>query len=147
MNLHTAREIAHQVTKMAEAVTVYYAHFPHDYQLDESSPAKAWKLYQKFMNRQARVAMLLDRDAVSTPFTRWERWWERCDVMRIALVNELAHEAMRLVERAAYLQAIGAELRHEDSLRTIQEGIAGMLHPVTRQQALSHVVAEAQHDV
>jgi len=143
MDLRTARDIAKQVTRMAETVTAYYAHFPHDYHLSENSPADAWKLYQKFMERQAKIAMLLDRDAITTPFTRWERWWERCDVMRISTVNELAQETMRLVERAAYLQATGESTIREEGLRHIQETIAGMLHPTTRQQALSHVVSEA----
>lgn len=142
MDLHTAREISKQITHMAEAVTTYYANFAPNYRLTEESPAHAWKMYQAFMQRQAEIAVLLDSDAVATPFTRWERWWERCDVMRIALVNELAQEGMRLVERAAYLEAIGAESRQEQGLRNIQEAIAGMLHPTTRQQALSHVVFE-----
>lgn len=142
MNLQTAREVTKHIARMAETVTTFYAHYPHDYALDETSPARAWKLYQDFMQRQARIAMLLDRDACATPFSRWGRWWEKADVMRLALVHELAHEGMRLVERAAYLQAIGAETRNEDGMRAIQEGIAGMLHPVTRQQALSHVVTE-----
>ncbi len=142
MNLHTAREISTQITRMAEAVTRYYANFPPHYRLTEESPAEAWKMYQEFMQRQAKIAMLLDRDPVATPFTRWERWWERCDVMRIALVNELAQEGMRLVERAAYLEAIGQDPRQEQGLRSIQEAIAGMLHPTTRQQALSHVIYE-----
>lgn len=143
MDLRTARNISKQITRMAEDVTTYYAHFPHDYHLSESSPPQAWKLYQDFMQRQAKIAMLLDRDSISTPYTRWERWWERYDVMRIATVNELAQEGMRLVERVAYLEAIGDNTRREEGLRNIQEGIAGMLHPITRQQALSHVVTEA----
>lgn len=138
MNVVKAQKIAQHVAKIAELATSFHARFGTNFRLNEESPAQAWEMYRSFMAEQAQIAALLDLDALAKPYYRWEKWWERRDVMNTGLVNELATEAIRLVERAAYIEAVG-EAASEDAMRVIQEGIAGLLHPMTRQLGLDHV--------
>lgn len=138
MNVNTAQQIAAHIAKMAAITATFSAEFGAEYQLTEHSPERAWDLHHHFMAEQASIANLLDSKAIANPFFRYERWWERRPMMNIALVNELASTAMRLVENTAYLTAKEALHAEAPSIRTIQESIAGMLHPVTRQKGLSN---------
>lgn len=131
MKIQHAHQIAEHISKIAEIASTFYARYGSDYRLDDNSPAEAWALYRRFMNEQAEVASLLDTDALDKPFIRYERWWERRDVITSGLVNELAAEALRLIENSAYLTATGGD-SNSRSLRNIQEAIAGLLHPATR---------------
>lgn len=134
MNIKSAHKIAKQVAKIAEVAAAFYAQYGSDYKMTENSPASAWDLYREFMARQAKIVNLLDENAVNQAHVRWEAWWKRRDVINIALVNHLSSETFRLIERAAYLDAL-----HEDSqssLMGIQETIAGLLHPTTRLKTL-----------
>lgn len=134
MTIQNAEKIAQHVTRIAQIATKFYAHFGSDYRMSEDSPALAWDLYREFMNEQARVASLLDSRALDKPFIRYEKWWERRDVINPGLVNEMASETLRLVEHEAYLDAIGENPDESISLLGIQESLAGMLHPATRRQ-------------
>ena len=130
MNVKNAHKIAKQVAKIAEVVAAFHAQYGSDYKINENSPASAWDLYHEFMKRQAKIVKLLDAEAVNQAHVRWERWWERRDVISIALVNHLSSETFRLIERAAYLNAKSEE--SQTSLLGIQETIAGLLHPQIR---------------
>jgi hypothetical protein len=130
MNTQNAQKIAKQIGKIAEVASTFYALYGSDYKLKETSPKQAWELYNEFMTRQSKVANLLDANAVENAHIRWEAWWERRDVINIALVNHLSSEAFRLIERAAILEARGEVTA--DSMRRIQETIAGLLHPSVR---------------
>jgi hypothetical protein len=130
MNVKNAHKIAKHVAKIAEVAAAFHAQYGSDYKINENSPASAWDLYNKFMERQAKIVKLLDEEAVHQAHVRWEAWWERRDVISIALVNHLSSETFRLIERAAYLNAKSEE--SQNSLLGIQETIAGLLHPRTR---------------
>jgi hypothetical protein len=130
MNTQTAQKIAKHVAKIAEVTTIFYAKYGRDYKMTADSPQAAWDLYQEFMARQAKIVTLLDEEAVQQAHVCWEAWWERRDVMNVALVNHLSSETFRLIERSAYLDAV--EENSRTSLNTIQETIAGLLHPKTR---------------
>lgn len=142
MNIKTAKKIHKQVAQLAEVATTFYAHYGSNYRMTEDSPSNAWDLYQEFMMRQAHIADLLSNRAVATPYIRWERWWENRDVMNIGLVNELGTEALRLVERVSYLTATGKTTTYEFSVEAIEQTIAGLLHPMTRQQRLAHAISD-----
>jgi hypothetical protein len=134
MTIRNAEQIVQHVTRIAQIATKFYALFGSDYRMSENSPARAWDLYREFMNEQALIASLLDSRALDKPFIRYEKWWERRDVINTGLVNEMASETLRLVEHAAYLEAIGEKPDDSISLLGIQESLAGMLHPATRRQ-------------
>ena len=136
MNTRNAQAIVQHVAEIAEVASAFYANYGKDYKMSADSPAEAWKMYRKFMELQAEVASLLDVEAIRNAHVRWEPWWERRDVINIALVNHLSSETFRLIERAAYLNARGVDATH--SMRGIQETIAGLLHPTTRLQTLEH---------
>jgi hypothetical protein len=147
MNRQKAQQIASRVTKIAEIATTFYAHYGSDYRMTEDSPPRAWELYRRFMNEQASVASLLDARALQKPFIRYEKWWERRDVINPGLVNEMAAEALRLVEQTAYLSAIKGNPEDAVGLLGIQEALAGMLHPATRRQDVNHTDDELQEAV
>jgi hypothetical protein len=134
MNIKQAHKIAKHVAKIAEVAATFYAQYGSDYKMTENSPKPAWELYREFMARQAKIVKLLDETAIHQAHVRWEPWWERRDVMNIALVNHLSSETFRLIERAAYLDALRED--SQASLIGIQETIAGLLHPKTRHKAL-----------
>ncbi|MEL7434915.1 MAG: hypothetical protein AAFN11_13300 [Chloroflexota bacterium] len=138
MNVQSAKKIHKRVAQLAETATIFYAKFGANYQMTEDSPARAWELYKDFMTRQAQIASLLSNRAIANPYVRWERWWENRDVMNIALVNELGTEALRLVERVSYLHATNQPTANELSIEALEQSIAGLLHPITRQQKLAH---------
>jgi len=146
MNVKRAQEIAGRVARLAAIATTFCARYGRDYRLTDESPAAAWELYQQLMTEQTQIAQLLDTSSLANAYVRWGKWWESRDVINTGLVNEMANEAFRLVEHAAYLDALGADKRREDGLRVIQEMIAGLLHPVARQQGIErsgHALAEA----
>lgn len=136
MNTQRAHHIAEHISKIAEIASTFYARYGSDYRLSDDSPAEAWDLYRHFMNEQAEVASLLDANALANPFIRYERWWERRDVITSGLVNELASEGLRLVENSAYVTATGGD-GNARSLMNIQEAIAGLLHPATRRHNIN----------
>lgn len=141
MNVNKAKKIAHRVAKIAELSSTFYAHYGSSYRLSDDSPPEAWELYRQIMAEQATIASLLDTRALENPYVRYEAWWQRRDVINPALVNELATETMLLVERAAY-QAVRMDAATQtDSMYVLQEGIAGFLHPATRQKAVTNPVA------
>jgi hypothetical protein len=137
MNVNRAQEIAGRVAKLAVIATTFAARYGRDYRMTSESPAEAWNLYHQCMAEQAQIAQLLDRKSLANAYVRWGKWWECRDMINTGLVNEMATEAFRLVEHAAYLDALGSDVRREDGLRVIQEVIAGLLHPSTRQDDLA----------
>ena len=104
MNTKDAQTIAKHVAKIAGVAAAFYASYGGDYKINEDSPAQAQDLYRKLMARQAKIAKLLDAEAVINAHVRWEAWWERRDVMSIALVNHLSSETFRLIERGCLSQ-------------------------------------------
>ncbi len=147
MNRKNAQQIANRITKIAEIATTFYAYYGSDYRMSEDSSPRAWQLYRKFMNEQASVASLLDGRALQKPFIRYEKWWERRDVINPGLVNEMAAEALRLVEKTAYLNAVEGSTENAIGLLGIQESLAGMLHPTTRRQDVNRTDDELQEAV
>lgn len=129
MDQKRAQKIIKHITKLASVISTFHATYGADYALNEESPKEAWALYSKSMAQQAKIANYLDGDALYRPHSRWGHWWERNDIMPIALINEMASDAMLLVERTAYALANEAS---PEATHIIQEGIAGMLHPATR---------------
>lgn len=136
MTIEQARRISERVSSIAELSAVFFARHGSSYRMGSDTPAQSWELYREFMAQQARIASLLDHEALLNPNVRYERWWERRDVINPALVNELSAEATRLLERCAYLQGRNDEAAHE-SLLAIQQTIAGLLHPMTRMSGIS----------
>jgi hypothetical protein len=122
MNIKSARKIAKHVAKIAEVSAAFQAKYGCDYKMTENSPAEAWELYNAFVALQDKIAILLDAEAVNKAHVRWEAWWERRDVINVALVNHLSGETWR---EAAPTSLLG-----------IQETIAGLLHPATRHKAV-----------
>jgi hypothetical protein len=133
MNIKSARKIAKHVAKIAEVAAAFHAKYGCDYKMTENSPTEAWDMYREFMTLQDKIVALLDAEAVNKAHVRWEAWWERRDVISVALVNQLSGEVFRLIERAAYLDA--RQEAAPTSLLGIQETIAGLLHPTTRNKS------------
>lgn len=139
MNINRARKIHCAIASIAELASSYNATYGSNTRITENSSADAQNIYQRFMAEQANIASLLDTKPVNTPYLRWEKWWESRDVMNIGLVNELASAALRLVEHIACLEAMGKNPDTEASVCSLQETIAGLLHPIARQQALENL--------
>lgn len=135
MNPKRAQKVAKHITRLADTVSTFHATYGSNHTMSEASPPAAWTLYSQSMAHQAKIASYLDGDALLRPHSRWGRWWERCDIMPVALVNEMAQDALLLVERTAYATATGRSI---ETTQIIQESIAGMLHPATRQRDVVH---------
>jgi hypothetical protein len=135
MDIKSARKIAKHVAKIAEVAAAFHAKYGCDYKMSENSPEEAWELYREFMTLQDKIVTLLDAEAVGKAHVRWEAWWERRDIISIALVNHLSSEVFRLIERAAYLDA--RQETAPTSMLGIQETIAGLLHPATRHKSVA----------
>jgi len=140
MDVKTAQQIAGCVAKIAELATTFCATYGKDYRVSDDSPAHAWALYRQLMATQTQIASLLDSQALANPNIRWEHWWQKRDVINIGLVNELAMETIRLIERAAYLDALKQEqaVDRADEPSLLEANIAGLLHPAVRQRQLGH---------
>jgi hypothetical protein len=139
MNITRARKIHCAIASIAELASSYNARYGSNTRISENSPAGAHEIYERFMTEQANIAVLLDTKPVNAPYMRWEKWWESRDVMNIGLVNELATAALRLVEHIACLEAMGKNPDNEASVCSLQETIAGLLHPAARQQGLENL--------
>lgn len=139
MNINNARRIHCTIAKLAELSAFYHARFGNHHRITADSPTEAVELYQAFMNEQGQLASLLDNKALAAPYTRWEKWWEHRAVMSIALVNELSEATLRLLEHIAYLEAMGKNPDNETSVCSLQETIAGMLHPQAREAGQSSI--------
>jgi hypothetical protein len=134
MNTNRAYKIHCAIANIAALASSYNARYGSNTRINDKSPADAVEIYNRFMEEQANIAILLDVKAVNAPYLRWEKWWESRDVMNIGLVNELAAAALRLVEHIACIEAMGKNPDTEASVCSLQESIAGMLHPQARQQ-------------
>jgi hypothetical protein len=139
MNIVRARKIHCTIASIAELASSYNARFGTQNRINDNSPAEAVEIFNQFMAEQANIARLLDAKPLSAPYLRWEKWWESRDVMNIGLVNELAAAALRLVEHLACLEAMGKNPDTEASVCSLQEAIAGMLHPQAREQGQNSV--------
>src|SRR5688572_10198760 len=144
MNIVRARKIHCSIASIAELASSYNARFGSQTRITDKSPAEAVEIFNRFMAEQAIIASLLDTKPVNAPYLRWEKWWESRDVMNIGLVNELATAALRLVEHLACLEAMGKNPDTEASVCSLQEAIAGLLHPTARQQALENLTGGYQ---
>jgi hypothetical protein len=138
MNTEISHKIVSHVSKIVSIASAFHAKFGRDYRLDNNSPAQAWELYRKFMSEQNTIASLLETEAIEKPYSRYGEWWERRDMIDCGLLNELAAEANTLVERVAYLEAMGRSTVDNATLIVVQQAIAGLLHPSTRQINLRH---------
>jgi len=144
MNITIAQEIHNRVGRIASVATFFYARYGSNYRMTDDSPKSAWDLYNQIMAEQMEIAKLLDNSALVNPYIRWEKWWEQRDVMNIGLVNELDTEALRLIERISYLDALGKFTEGEQTVQSIQEALAGLLHPIARQNVVQSMpLAEA----
>lgn len=139
MNINNARRIHCAIAKLAEIAAFYQARFGNHQRITADTPAEAVELYKAFMSEQSNLASLLDNKALSAPYTRWEKWWEHRAVMSIALVNEMSEATLRLLEHIAYLEAMGKNPDNEASVCSLQETIAGMLHPQALEAGQSSV--------
>lgn len=137
MNISQAQRIMMHVANIATIGATYQAKFGRDYRLTPESPAAAWELYRNLMSEQTNIASLLEPAALHTPYSRYGKWWERRDVIDSGLLNELTADAMTLVERCAYLDAMNQSTVNAPSLVIVEQSIAGMLHPATRQTSVS----------
>jgi hypothetical protein len=133
MNITIAQRIVMHITSIATLSATFQAKYGRDYRLTNDSPAVAWELYRQFMAEQVQIVSLLEPLALENPYSRYGKWWERRDVIDNGLLNELTSNAMTLVERCAHLEAIGHSTENAPSLIIVQQSIAGMLHPATRQ--------------
>ena len=138
MNINTAHRIVAHVANLTALASTFQAKFGRDYRLTGDSPAEAWELYRSIMAEQANIADLLETTALQTPYSRYGQWWERRDVIDQAMLNELAANAMSLVERCAYLAAEGRSTVNAPVLLIVQQAIAGLLHPAARSAERSH---------
>lgn len=132
MNVAIAQRIVAHVAHLTALASAFQAKFGRDYRLTGDSPSIAWELYRNIMAEQTNIANLLEPAALQTPYSRYGQWWQRRDVIDQAMLNELAADALRLVERAAYLEAEGKPTENAPVLLVVQQSIAGMLHPATR---------------
>jgi hypothetical protein len=139
MNITRARKIHCAIASIAELASSYNARYGSNTRITENSPAAVLEIHNRFMAEQANIAALLDDKPVHAPYLRWEKWWESRDVMNIGLVNELATAALRLVEHIACLEAMGKNPDNEASVCSLQETIAGLLHPAARQQGIENL--------
>lgn len=138
MNTQIAQTIVAHVANIARIASTFHAKFGRDYRLQADSPAQAWELYRQVMAEQANIASLLEAEALNTPYSRYGKWWERRDMIDTGILNQLEEDAMNLVERAAYLQAMEQGTHNAPALLVLQQSIAGILHPATRQTSLEH---------
>jgi hypothetical protein len=138
MNIQTAQTIVTHVANIARIASTFHAKFGRDYRLQADSPAQAWELYRQVMAEQATIASLLEAEALNSPYSRYGKWWERRDIIDTGILNQLEEDAMNLVERTAYLQAMEQSTQGAPALLVLQQSIAGILHPATRQTSLEH---------
>jgi hypothetical protein len=139
MNINTAQRIMMHVANLATVAMTFQAKFGRDYRLNSESAPLAWELYRQMMAEQTNIANLLEANALENPYSRYGKWWERRDVIDSALLNELSAEALTLLERSAYLAATDQNTVNAPSLIIVQQSIAGMLHPATRQTSVADV--------
>lgn len=139
MNAQTTQSILIHVANIARISSAFHAKFGRDYRLSTDSTAQAWELYRQFMAEQANIASLLDPEALNNPFSRHGKWWERRDMIDTGILNQLEEDAMTLIERCAYLQAIDQCTDNAPALLVVQQSIAGILHPSTRQTSVRDV--------
>lgn len=139
MNINTAQRIMMHVANLATIAMTFQAKFGRDYRLNAESAPQAWELYRQMMAEQTNIANLLEASALENPYSRYGKWWERRDVIDSALLNELSAEALTLLERSAYLAATDQNTVNAPSLIIVQQSIAGMLHPATRQTSVADV--------
>jgi hypothetical protein len=139
MNITTAQRIMMHVASLATVAMTFQAKFGRDYRLNADSTPLAWELYRQMMAEQTNIANLLETSALENPYSRYGKWWERRDVIDSALLNELSAEALTLLERSAYLAATDQNTVNAPSLVIVQQSIAGMLHPATRQTSVADV--------
>lgn len=144
MKIQTAHRIMAHVANITTLAATFQAKYGSDYRLTSDSPAPSWELYRALMAEQANVAGLLEPIALETPYSRYGKWWERRDVIDSGLLNELSAIAMTLVERCAYLEAMNHSTVNAPSLVIVQQSIAGMLHPSTRQLMVSSEATRVQ---
>jgi hypothetical protein len=144
MNIATTHRIMMHVSNIAALAATFQAKYGRDYRLNNDSPAQAWELYRQLMAEQTNIAAELETIALESPYSRYGKWWERRDVIDSGLLNELSAEAMTLVERCAYLNAMEQSTENAPSLVIVQQSIAGMLHPATRPMSVSNDVRLVQ---
>ncbi len=147
MDIQNAQTLVIHVSNIARIASTFHAKFGRDYRLQSDSPAQAWELYRQLMAEQANVASMLEAEALRTPYSRYGKWWERRDVIDNGILNQLEEDVMNLVERTAYLQAMEQSTLNAPALLVLQQSIAGMLHPATRQTSLGNVSEPIQEAV
>lgn len=130
MNIEHARQIAILTLEMAEVVSRFHAKFGYDYHLTSDSPSEAWELHREYTDKQLLIARLLDTEAVITAYTQNSEWWRRRDMITPYFLDQMLTQTLRLLTFITYQEARGAT--HNG--RNAQESIAGMLHPLVRQQ-------------
>ncbi len=145
MDLHKARQLAHEATRLIEYAASFYAQFGAEYRMKPGSPDEAWALDDAIRAQQVAIAQLLDDEVLEQPFRRCGAWWAKADTIPPAITREIGLEAFNLIGCCAYQLADPDNTSWSPVVQIKQAAIAGMLHPAAVQLGFDKqdAVAEA----
>ena len=119
MKSQVAKTLLNEAARLVELTAMFQANYGRHYRLTRQSPEAAWTLHNDMLNTQSIIANLLDPDALTEARPDYGAWWERDDVMDVAM-------SQRMISLISQLMASTA---HAEANAAIQRNIAGMLHP------------------
>ena len=132
MDIQQAKQLFAHVSELAEVSARYRARYG-GYQLHANRDEDAHRLHDEALSAQTTIARQLDRDALLQP-ARGASWWRECDILPLYVANELAYESMRLIALFGY--TAGDTVPPAAHTRSLQQNIAGRLHPTARQRVI-----------
>ncbi len=140
MNVKNAHEIVVLAARLIEQTAMFQTCFGRDYILKPGSPSEAWALYESVAYTQAEIARLLDPETTDNPHHRHGEWWQRRDMMDVAVAQQLMIEAGHLLACCATHVANQPPTDFSYVIICSQMAIAGMLHPSSVQIGLDSSV-------
>lgn len=136
MDTTLARHLAARVAELIELASIFQCRYGKDYRLKPGSPTDAWDLHQSIIDQQTAIAGLLDTYAIETPAQRVPQWWKNQDIMDTSTATSLAQEVCHLIAACACVDA-NPERVSSPVIASLQQVIAGTLHPSTRMMAMA----------
>ncbi len=126
MKLKHASKMMKEAGKLIELAATYQSQYGHRARVDATSEI-AWKLYNKMLNIQSRIARLLDDVTLDQPYRKAGAWWEQQDVIDVSTAQRISREVNTLIARCAY--QTDDDHQNPYALLSTQHSIAGLLHP------------------
>ena len=143
MNMQTAINMSTRIAELIGLCSAFQAKFGSHYTLKPGSSHDAWTQHNAIVNKQAEIALMLDAQALQNPHITLGKWWERTEIPELSTVSRLMDEVTRLIGAGAYCELHQSEVEVSYTVKAAQSVIAGLLHPVAREQAFE----QAQHRV